>query len=91
MWHVYIAKCADNTLYTGVTNDLTARIAKHNAGTGAKYTKARLPVQLAYSEPCKDRSFAQKREAAIKKLPRFEKIKLLKNNDARSASKPPKP
>ncbi len=78
MWHVYIARCADNTLYTGVTNDLAARIAKHNAGTGAKYTKARRPVQLVYSEPKKDRSSAQKREAAIKKLSRTDKLKLFK-------------
>ncbi len=77
-WSVYILKCADDTLYTGVTTDLKRRVAEHNAvaGKGAKYTRARQPVTLFYSEIHKDRSTAQMREAAIKKLSRIEKLAL---------------
>jgi predicted GIY-YIG superfamily endonuclease len=73
MWHVYIARCADGTLYTGVAKDLAARIAAHNAGRGAKYTRPRLPVKLVYTEPVPDRSTAQRREHEIKHLSRVEK------------------
>jgi len=76
-WYVYILVCGDGTLYTGVTTDLARRTAQHNAGRGAKYTAARLPVRLAYSEHCPDRSLAQKREAALKRLSRREKLALL--------------
>src|SRR5918993_1187276 len=54
-WHVYIVRCADRTLYTGVAKDLPARIAAHNGGRGAKYTRQRLPVKLVYAEPALDR------------------------------------
>lgn len=76
-WHVYLLRCGDGSLYCGVTNDLDARIATHNAGRGARYTRSRLPVALAWSEPCPDRSAAQKREAAIKRLDRAAKLRLL--------------
>lgn len=77
-WWVYILECADNTLYTGVTIDVKRRIEEHNhAKLGAKYTKARRPVHLVYKESCKDRSEACKRERAIKKLTRSEKLKLI--------------
>ncbi|QNM97598.1 GIY-YIG nuclease family protein [Chitinimonas koreensis] len=76
-WHVYLLRCGDGSLYCGVTNDLDARLAAHNAGRGARYTRSRLPVALAWSEPCADRSAAQKREAAIKKLDRPAKLRLL--------------
>lgn len=76
-WHTYILQCADGSLYTGCTNDLARRVAAHNAGTGAKYTKAKLPVKLLYSEPALDRSQAQKREAEIKKLSRSQKLELI--------------
>lgn len=78
MNYVYILKCADDTLYTGWTNNLEKRIATHNKGKGAKYTRARLPVELVYSEEFEDKIEAQKREYAIKKLKRNEKLKLIK-------------
>lgn len=74
---MYIAKCSDGTLYTGVSNDLDARIKKHNSGMGAKYTRSRRPVELIWSEPANNRSSAQKREHEIKKLTRDEKLKLV--------------
>ena len=71
--------CADGTLYTGITTDTDRRISEHNQSTkGAKYTHARRPVTLAYSESYETRSEASKREAALKKLSREEKLKLLK-------------
>ena len=77
MYYVYIVRCSDNSLYTGSTNDIENRIATHNEGKGSKYTRSRLPVDLKYSESCRSKSAALKREAAIKKLPRIEKIKLI--------------
>jgi putative endonuclease len=67
-WYVYILQCADNTLYTGVATDVSARLATHNAGKGAKYTRGRLPVALLYQESAESRSAALKREHAIKKM-----------------------
>ena len=72
-WVVYILRCADNTLYTGITNDLNARVAAHECGMGAKYTKGRGPFEVVYQEACEGRSAASKREVAIKKLSRVEK------------------
>ena len=81
-WFVYILKCNDRTLYTGVTTDVARRVREHNGeigvGKGAKYTKIRRPVTLVYSEPHPDRSSASIREAAIKKLTRTEKEALCK-------------
>lgn len=75
---VYILKCADGTLYTGITNDLKKRLAAHNSGkTGAKYTRSRRPVKLVYSENKRTKSAALKREIAIKKLDRKHKISLI--------------
>ena len=76
-WQVYILKCKDGSLYTGIAINLTERIATHNQGTGAKYTRGRLPVELVYSETAADRSTASKREAAIKKLSRSAKMVLI--------------
>jgi len=76
-WVVYIVECIDGSLYTGCTNDLPSRLLRHNAGTGAKYTRSRCPVRLVYSEALKDRSEALKREAAIKKLTRTDKLLLI--------------
>lgn len=77
-WFVYILNCHDNTLYTGVTNNIEKRILAHNTlETGAKYTKARRPVILLYKEEVGGRSEAQKREAAIRKLPRSAKLRLI--------------
>ncbi len=79
MWHIYIAKCADGTLYTGITTDIERRMREHNSDTvGAKYTRARRPLTLVYTEDCETRSEASKREACIKKLSRSEKERLFK-------------
>lgn len=76
-WSVYILRCADNSLYTGVATDIDARLAVHNAGKGAKYTRGRLPVKLVYRESVRGRSAALKREHAIKRLPRAAKRRLI--------------
>lgn len=77
MWFVYILKCNDGTLYTGITNDLDKRVSSHNKGTGAKYTKTRLPVVVVYHEEATDRSEASKREYQIKKLSKLAKENLI--------------
>ena len=77
-WYVYMVRCADNSLYTGCTNDLTRRLQAHNTGKGAKYTKSRLPVILVYQEPCADKSTALKREIALKRLTKMKKEALCK-------------
>lgn len=76
-WIVYILRCADDTLYTGITNDINSRLAKHENGTGAKYTKGRGPFKVVYSESFENRSEASKREAVIKKLRKQDKLDLL--------------
>jgi putative endonuclease len=76
-WCCYLLRCADDTLYCGITNDLDKRLAAHNAGTAAKYTRTRGPVELAWAEPCADKSAALKREMAIKQLPRAGKLALI--------------
>mgnify|MGYP004553265223 CR=1 FL=1 len=81
MCYVYILKCSDNTLYTGWTNNLEKRIATHNSGKGAKYTRNRLPVELAYFETFEDKSSALKREYAIKQLPRYKKLDLINSKN----------
>lgn len=77
---VYIVRCADATLYTGMSTDVDRRAAEHNAGTGAKYTRSRRPVEVVYREECVDRSAALRREAAIKRLSRAEKIALIEGH-----------
>jgi putative endonuclease len=76
-WVCYILQCADETLYCGIALDLDKRIAAHNAGEGAKYTRGRLPVRLVYSESCADKSAALKREIEIKKMSRATKLALV--------------
>lgn len=76
-WLVYILRCRDGSLYTGITNDLAKRLKVHAAGKASRYTRSRLPVTLAYTEHQKSKSAALKREAAIKKLSRPQKIRLL--------------
>jgi len=75
--YTYILKCADGTYYTGWTTDLERRLKAHNKGTGAKYTKARLPVSLVYHEEYASKSEAMKREYAIKQMARKEKELLI--------------
>ena len=77
MNYTYILRCADGSLYCGWTNHLDKRIEAHNSGKGAKYTKGRRPVTLAYYEEFTTREEAMKREAAIKRLSRQEKLKLI--------------
>jgi putative endonuclease len=72
-WHLYILKCRDNTLYTGITNDLLRRVAQHGSGTASRYTRSRLPVRLVYQERCLNKSTALKKECRIKSLSRREK------------------
>ena len=72
-WYVYMLRCGDNTLYTGVTDDVERRLAAHRAGKGAKYTRGRGPLELVYVEEVSDKSAALKREIAVKKLTRGEK------------------
>ncbi len=76
-WLVYLLRCSDNSLYTGITNDLPKRLKAHAAGKASKYTRSRLPVRLAYSEQKQTKSAALKREAAIKRLRRAEKDRLV--------------
>ncbi|MDG1437737.1 MAG: GIY-YIG nuclease family protein [Emcibacteraceae bacterium] len=77
-WTLYILKCADDTLYTGITNDLEKRIKDHESGNGAKYTRGRGPLTLVYNEIHNNRSEASKREYEVKKLSRIEKEALIK-------------
>lgn len=79
-WVVYILGCGDGSFYTGITNDMPARLLAHREGKGAKYTKGRLPLTLIYKEECDDRSHASKREIAIKKLSKLEKIELVRKS-----------
>ncbi|MAZ66163.1 MAG: endonuclease [Kangiellaceae bacterium] len=80
-WFVYMLRCADDTLYTGITTDVARRVKEHNGeikGKGAKCTRARRPVKLVYQETCADRSAAGKREWEIKQFSRAEKDALIK-------------
>ena len=86
-WFVYMLRCSDDTLYTGVSKDLELRLHAHNhLKTGAKYTRARRPVELVYREEVDTRSGAQKREAEIKGMSREEKLRFLKNYSPSTAS-----
>ena len=81
MNYTYIVRCADGTLYTGWTNDLEKRMAAHNSGEGAKYTRSRLPVKLLYYESFETKEEAMSREWHIKKLTRAQKLALVSHND----------
>ena len=78
IWKLYILRCGDGTLYTGITTNVDKRLAAHSSGRGAKYTRGRGPLKLVYQEECGDHSAALKREKEIKKLSRGEKEKLVK-------------
>jgi len=77
-WKLYILRCGDGTLYTGITTDVEKRLEAHRTGKGAKYTRGRGPLELVYSEDCGDHSAALKRELEVKKLTREEKETLIK-------------
>lgn len=76
-WFVYMLRCGDGSLYTGCTDDVARRLAVHQSGKGAKYTRSRPPVTLAYQEELPDKSSALRREAAIKRLTRRQKLALI--------------
>lgn len=76
VWFVYLLRCGDGSLYCGITDDVSRRLEAHAAGKGAKYTRGRGPLELVYTEACESHSDALKREAAIKKLKRPEKLRL---------------
>ena len=76
-WHLYILRCADGTLYTGITTDVDKRFEAHCTGKGAKYTRGRGPLTLVYREECGDHSSALKRELEVKKLPRQKEEQLM--------------
>jgi putative endonuclease len=79
MYYVYILRCSDKTLYTGITTNLARRVGEHNSsGLGARYTRTRRPVKLVFSKKFKNRSTAAKEESRIKKLSRAEKLALVK-------------
>lgn len=75
-WWVYVLRCADDTLYTGVTTDTDRRLGQHNAGTASKYTRSRRPVVIVHREAARGHGDALRREAAIKRLPRSAKLEL---------------
>ncbi|MHB1038501.1 MAG: GIY-YIG nuclease family protein [Pirellulales bacterium] len=78
-WFVYLLRCGDGSLYTGITRDVTRRCEQHNAGTASRYTRSRLPVALVYQEPQASQSLALKREATIKAMSRLEKESLIRH------------
>ena len=82
-YYVYILRCADGTLYTGITDDVERRVAAHNSGKGAKYTRGRGPVVPVYREQCPDKPSALRREAAVKRLCRAEKLALIAGQGAK--------
>jgi predicted GIY-YIG superfamily endonuclease len=77
-WFLYLLRCADGSLYTGITNNVTRRCQQHNAGTASRYTRSRLPVELIYQESHVSRSVALKRELAVKAMSRGEKESLIR-------------
>lgn len=79
VWYLYILRCGDGSLYTGITTDVEKRLEAHRAGKGAKYTRGRGPLELVYREVCADHSNALKRELAVKKLPRIQKEQMIRN------------
>ena len=79
-YYVYILRCGDDTLYTGSTDNVERRLAVHQSGKGAKYTRSRHPLALVYREELADKSAALKREAAIKRLTRTQKLQLIEEN-----------
>lgn len=81
MWYLYILRCGDGTLYTGITTDVERRLEAHRQGRGAKYTRGRGPLELAYQEKCGTHSEALKREYAVKQLTREEKEDLIGNKN----------
>ncbi len=88
-WYVYLLRCSDNTLYTGITTDVARRIREHNDGgpLGARYTRNKRPVRLMYQEPAKSRSHATLREYEIKRLSREQKEAFIRKSEGKAQSK----
>ena len=86
-WSVYILRCGDGSLYTGIAKDVELRIQKHRAGKGAKYTRTRLPIELIYQESCAGRTEALVRECQIKTYPKKKKERLVGNGRGHSTMK----
>ncbi len=84
-WYLYIARCADGSLYTGITTDLRARLRRHNTGRGSAYVRSRGQATLVYAEPCDDRSDALRREATVKAWRRVDKLQLIGQGTTRRA------
>ncbi len=84
-WSIYILRCRDGSLYTGATNDLVRRLGQHAAGKGSRYTRSRLPVRLVFEEHARSRGAALRREAALKRLKRAEKLALVARQRPRRA------
>jgi predicted GIY-YIG superfamily endonuclease len=78
-WLLYVLRCRDNTLYTGITIDVSRRVQQHNSGTASRYTQSRLPVRLIFSEPCRSLSQALKKEYAMKRLSRKKKDEYIRD------------
>jgi len=87
MWFVYIVRCDDNSLYTGIAKDVERRLEQHNAGTASRYTRSRMPVSLEYREQQPNQSMALKRELAIKALSRKAKEALIQEGNDRDSTK----
>ncbi len=85
-WYVYMVRCTDNSLYIGITNNIELRIARHNAGEGARYTRSRRPVQLVWKEDQENESMARKREVQLKRLTKMKKEDLIKYETPRTDS-----
>lgn len=86
-YYVYILRCSDSSLYTGVTTDMKRRFAEHQNGIGAKYTRAHPPVEVVYKKKVNNRSLAQKREGEIKKMSRIQKLALISDTRRSSTKK----
>jgi putative endonuclease len=89
MWCVYLLRCGDGTLYAGMTNDLEARFKAHQAGRGARYTRGRGPLEVVHVQRCRGRSAALKREYALKRLSRSEKLAMLDSRPSRGTTRLP--
>ena len=86
-WYLYILRCRDGSLYTGITTDVEKRFEAHQSGKGAKYTRGRGPLELVYRETCGDRSTALKRELAVKALTREQKMELIEKKESAPENK----
>jgi len=90
-WIVYLLRCSDGSLYTGITNDLDRRLVSHNSGKASRYTRSRLPVKVVHTQPVRGRSAALRLEIRIKRLSRAEKVALIRQGPASAGVPAPPP